>query len=64
MRLEVGGLLGLIHLILVVWAVVSITQSNTSTGGKVVWIVFILIFPLLGFIIWLLFGPRSARRIH
>ena len=61
MGIEVGGLFGLIVLILDIWAVVVTVQSNASTGGKVIWILLILVFPILGFIIWLLAGPRSAK---
>jgi len=60
MGIEVGGVLGLIVLIADVWAIVKTVQSSASTGGKVVWIVLILILPLLGFLIWLLFGPRGG----
>ncbi|HSH26352.1 MAG TPA: PLDc N-terminal domain-containing protein [Wenzhouxiangella sp.] len=59
MGFEFGGLLGLIVLVLDVWAIVNIFQSNASTGGKVVWIVLVLVLPVLGFILWLLFGPRG-----
>ena len=54
------GLLGLIILALDVWAIVSIIQSSASTGAKVLWTLLILILPVLGFIIWLLAGPRSV----
>jgi hypothetical protein len=55
--IEVGGLLGLLHLIIVVYAFVKIVQSGASTLAKVIWIVVILLLPLLGLILWLLFGP-------
>lgn len=58
MGLEVG-LLGLIILIADVWAIIKTVQSGASTGGKVIWTVLILIFPVLGLIIWLLFGPKG-----
>jgi hypothetical protein len=61
MGIEVGGLFGLILLVLDIWAVVSTVQSGASTGGKVLWILLILIFPLVGFLIWLLAGPRGGR---
>jgi len=57
--LEVG-LFGLILLIANIWAIVSTFQSRATTGKKVFWIVFILIFPILGFVLWLFMGPRSA----
>ena len=39
MGIEVGGLLGLIILVLDVWALVKVFQSGAATGTKVVWIV-------------------------
>ena len=59
MGLEISGLLGLLLLVANVYAIVKTVQSNATTGAKVAWIVGILIFPLLGFVIWLLFGPRG-----
>jgi len=61
MGIEIGGLFGLIILIADIWAIVSTVGSRASTGGKVLWILLILILPLLGFIIWLIAGPRSER---
>lgn len=57
-----GGIIGLVILALDIWAIVHVVQSNASTGGKVLWILGILIFQVLGFICWLLFGPRTAAR--
>lgn len=57
-----GGLLGLIILALDIWAIVNVVQSGISTGGKVLWILGILLFPVIGFLCWLLFGPRSSVR--
>ncbi|UYV38263.1 PLDc N-terminal domain-containing protein [Rhodobacteraceae bacterium D3-12] len=58
--LEVSGLGGLIILVLDIWAIVSIVGSSVSTGKKVLWTLLVLFLPLLGFIIWLVAGPRSA----
>lgn len=58
MGVEVGGLLGLVLLILDVWAIVRILQSGAGTGAKVLWVVVILLLPLLGLILWFLFGPK------
>lgn len=60
MGIEVGGLLGLVILILDIWAIVNVVQSFASTGAKVLWIVLILVLPVIGLILWWLFGPRSA----
>ena len=59
MSIEVSGLLGLRHLILTVYAMVKIVQSNAGTGSKVIWIVLVLLLPVLGLILWLLFGPKG-----
>ena len=54
-------ILGFIVLVLDIWAIVSILSSGASTGSKVLWVLLILILPVLGFIIWLIAGPKSAR---
>ena len=56
----VGGLVGLVILILEVWAIINIVQSTASTGAKVLWTVLILILPILGLLIWFFAGPRKA----
>ena len=61
MGIEVGGIFGLLILIVDVWAIVNVLQSAASTGGKVVWVVVILLLPVLALLIWLLAGPKSVR---
>ncbi|SHG78967.1 PLD nuclease N-terminal domain-containing protein [Marivita hallyeonensis] len=61
MGLEITGIGGLILLALNVWAFVSIIGSSASTGKKVLWCLLVLILPLVGFIIWLIAGPRAAK---
>jgi hypothetical protein len=56
-----GGILGFLVLVADIWAIVSVVQSGASTGGKVLWIVLILLLPVLGFLIWLFAGPRASR---
>ncbi|MCI5111431.1 MAG: PLDc N-terminal domain-containing protein [Marivita sp.] len=60
MGIEITGIGGFILLVLNVWAFVSIIGSTRSTGAKVLWCLLVLLLPLLGFIIWLIAGPRSA----
>lgn len=57
------GFFGIILLILDVWAIVSVVNSDSTTGKKVLWCVLILLLPLLGFIIWLIAGPRAPRSV-
>lgn len=61
MGLEFGGLLGLLILVLDVWAIIKILQSRASIAVMVLWIVLILVLPLIGFLLWLVFGPRAGR---
>ena len=61
MGIEVSGVLGLLVLILDIWALLKIIQSGATTGNKVVWILVILLLPIIGLILWWLLGPRSGR---
>jgi hypothetical protein len=56
---NVTGIGGLILLALDIWAIVSIVGSGISTGRKVLWVLLVLFLPLVGFLIWLVFGPRA-----
>jgi len=59
MSIQVQGILGLLLLIAIVYAIVKTVQSSASTGAKVLWIVGLLVLPLVGVILWFFFGPRS-----
>lgn len=59
--LEITSLGALIVVILDLWAIISVIGSSASTGKKVLWCLAILILPVLGFIAWLIFGPRRAK---
>lgn len=61
MKMEVNGILGLLLLIAIVYALIQIVQSAASTGAKVLWSVLVLLFPLIGVIIWFLFGPKPGK---
>jgi hypothetical protein len=58
---EYRGLWGLLVLIADVWAIVNIVQSSADTGKKVLWVVLVIVLPVLGFVLWLLLGPRTGR---
>lgn len=53
------GILGIIHIIVVIWAVLSIFKSGASTGVKLLWSLLVLLLPLVGLIIWFLAGPKG-----
>lgn len=54
------GLLGLVHLILFIWAVLSIWQSAASGMSKLMWTFIVFLFPLVGLIIWFFIGPKKG----
>ncbi|MGY9049316.1 hypothetical protein P775_21490 [Puniceibacterium antarcticum] len=54
------GLLGLIVLVADIYAIYNILTSGASTAAKVVWTLVVFILPVLGFIAWLVAGPRGA----
>lgn len=58
-----GGLIGLLVLGLSIWAIINIVQSGASTGAKVLWVLFILIVPVIGLIVWFFAGPRGGRKL-
>lgn len=60
MGIEVTGLLGLIVLVLDVWAIVKTLDSRNTTGTKVFWILLILMLPVLGLILWLIFSDKTG----
>lgn len=61
--MEYAGIGGFIVLVLNIWAIVSIIGSAASTGSKVLWTLLVLVLPIIGFIIWLLAGPRSSKAV-
>lgn len=55
--------LGLLIFVLDVWAIINVLGSNASGGAKIGWSLGIIIFPLVGFVLWLLAGPKSSRAL-
>ncbi|ADZ69490.1 PLD nuclease N-terminal domain-containing protein [Polymorphum gilvum] len=56
------GLIGLLVLIADVYAIARTLSSGASTGAKILWTLGILIFPVVGVIVWFLAGPRGPGR--
>lgn len=55
-------IIGVIILVLDIWAIINVIKSGASTGAKVLWTLLILILPVVGLIIWFFLGPRSASK--
>ena len=56
-------ILGLLHLVLAIWAILHIIKSSAPDIHKVMWTLFVLLFPLIGLIVWFLVGPKSTGRL-
>jgi hypothetical protein len=52
-------IVGIITLLLVIWALIGILQSGASPLEKLIWVIIILVIPLVGFLLWYLMGPGS-----
>ena len=53
------GLIGLLVLIADLYAIYNVITSGASTLAKVIWTLVILLLPVIGFIAWLIAGPRG-----
>jgi heme/copper-type cytochrome/quinol oxidase subunit 2 len=58
-KMEYGGLFGLLVLAGDIWAIINILQSNGTNSSKLMWILLVVLLPVLGLIIWFLAGPRN-----
>ncbi len=52
-------IIGLLILVADIWAILNVIASGATTGKKVLWIVIILIFPVVGLIVWYFAGPKK-----
>ena len=55
---QTTGCLGLFVLIVDILCIVQIVETSKSTLKKALWIVFVICFPVLGALIWLLLGKK------
>lgn len=51
-------------LAMLVSAIVSIARSAANSTTKVLWVLVVLLFPVVGPILWYLVGRRSVRTEH
>ena len=43
------------------WAIVSVFRSDKSVGVKAGWAIGLIVFPVLGLIVWGVAGPRGIK---
>lgn len=53
-----SGILGLIVLVLDIWAILDIIKSGKAGAQKALWIVLVLLLPLIGLILYFLLGRK------
>ena len=56
------GFFALIHLAIVVYALVQIFGSSADTANKILWVVIVGLFPLVGLIVWFFIGPGTPKK--
>ncbi|HSH53996.1 MAG TPA: PLD nuclease N-terminal domain-containing protein [Methylophilaceae bacterium] len=56
-----SGIIGLLILIADIFAIIKILQSSADTGAKILWVLGVLIFPVVGLIVWYLAGPGGKK---
>jgi len=56
------GFWPLVHLALVIYAAIQIFGSSVDTTKKILWIVIVALFPLVGLLVWFFVGPGSPKK--
>jgi hypothetical protein len=56
-----NDLIGLIALLLAIWAIVGTLQSSAEPVTKLIWVLIVLILPIIGFVLWYLIGPGAKN---
>lgn len=59
--MQTAGLAILTLIALDIWAGISIIQSDRTPRVKALWLAIIVLLPLIGFMAWIVAGPRSVR---
>jgi hypothetical protein len=52
------GILGLLILVIDIYAIYQTLTSGASTMAKILWSLGIIVFPVIGAIVWFFAGPR------
>jgi hypothetical protein len=57
--MELSGFLGFLILVLDIYAIYKTWLSDASNGAKLIWSLVIFFLPILGVLLWFLFGPKG-----
>jgi apolipoprotein N-acyltransferase len=53
------GIIGIISLVLMIYALLDVFKSNIPQNSKLLWVIIILVAPLIGSIIYLVWGKNQ-----
>ena len=56
-----SSVIGLLILILDIFAVIKIIQSSATGIEKLLWILGVIFFPIIGLIVWYFAGPGGKK---
>ncbi|MDQ3195779.1 MAG: PLD nuclease N-terminal domain-containing protein [Burkholderiales bacterium] len=56
----IGGLFGIIIFVLDVIAIFGVLKSGKTLGKKILWIIGIIVFPVVGLIVYYFFGRENT----
>jgi hypothetical protein len=56
-----SSIISLLILALDIFAIIRILQSSASGAKKILWILGVLIFPLVGVVVWFFAGPGNKK---
>jgi membrane protein YqaA with SNARE-associated domain len=44
------------------WVIVNVIRSGNTMGGKAAWVIGIIVFPVVGWILWSYAAPLYAKK--
>jgi len=53
----------IVSIVFVVWAFYNIWRSQTETVTRILWSLFVLVFPVFGTLIWFIAGPKAEQHL-
>ena len=56
-----ASIIALLILVLDVFAIIRILQSSAPGAEKILWILGVLVFPLIGMAVWFFAGPGNKK---